>query len=82
MKKSIESGCKVFNGIELIYDEHFKTVRFDISRECERVLKQVYEQVDNFVADNLPFDKLKTLKEKVDKAYNKRLKEQTNDNEL
>lgn len=79
MNKSIESGCKVFNGIEPIYDEQFETVRFDISRECERVLREVCKQVDNFVVDNLPFEKLKTLKEKVDKAYNKRIKEQTND---
>lgn len=79
INKSIENGCKVFIGIEPIYDKQFETVRFDISKECERVLQQVYEQIDDFVADNLPFEKLKTLKEKVDKAYNKRLKEKTNE---
>lgn len=79
MNKSIESGCKVFNGIEPIYDKQFETVRFDISKECERVLQQVQKQIDDFVVDNLPFEKLKTLKEKVDKAYNKRLKEKTNE---
>lgn len=76
MKKSIQSGCKplsiVDNGTRLVDDGKLHTIHFNITQEVERIMQQIYKEIDDEVFKRLPKEKLIELKSRIDKELKNR----------
>lgn len=75
MNVFIQSGRIVNPLMQSEIDKFDNITRFDLSEKCYQVLKDINEQVDNFCFENMPFETLEKLKNKVDKEYLKRKKQ-------
>ena len=80
--KSIESGCKpleiVDDGTRFVDDGKLHTVRFDIGREAERIMREINKEIDNEVFKRLSKEKLIKLRERIDMELQRRYEENEN----
>ena len=80
--KSIESGCKplsiVDDGTRFVDDGKLHTVHFDISREVERIMREINKEIDDEVFKRLPKKKLIKLRERIDIELQRRYEENEN----
>lgn len=80
--KLIESGCKplsiVDDGTRFIDDGKLHTVHFDISREVERIMREINKEIDDEVFKRLPKEKLIELKQRIDIELQRRYEENEN----
>ena len=69
--KSIESGCKPFSivddGTRFVDDGKLHTIHFNIEQEVERIMRQIYKEIDNEVFKRLPKEKLIELQSRIEK---------------
>ena len=77
--KYIKSGCKpleiVDDGTRFVDDGKLHTVHFDISREAERIMREINKKIDDEVFKRLSKEKLIELRQRIDIE----LQEQTNE---
>ena len=77
--KSIESGCKpleiVDDGTRFVDDGKLHTVHFDISKEAERIMREINKEIDDEVFKRLPKEKLIELRQRIDIELRRRYEE-------
>ena len=80
--KSIESGCKplsiVDDGTRFVDDGKLHTVHFDISKEAERIMREINKEIDDEVFKRLSKEKLIKLRERIDIELQRRYEENEN----
>lgn len=80
--KSIESGYKpleiVNDGTRLVDDGKLHTVHFDISKEAERIMRQINKEIDDEVFRRLPKEKLIDLRQRIDIELQRRYEQNEN----
>jgi len=79
---SIESGCKplsiVDDGTRFVDDGKLHTVHFDISRESERIMREINKEIDDAVFKKLSKEKLIELRQRIDEELQRRYEENEN----
>lgn len=80
--KSIESGCKpleiIDNGTRFVDDGKLHTIHFDISKEVERIMREINKEIDDTVFKRMSKDKLIELRERIDIELQRRYEENEN----
>ena len=70
MSKSIQSGCKpleiVDNGTRCVDDGKLHKFTIDVHKEAERIMRQIYKEIDDEVFKRLSKEKLIELKSRIE----------------
>ena len=85
VNKSIQSGCKPLNIINIVDDgtrfvDDGKLHKFtiDIHKEAEKIMRQFYKEIDDEVFKRLPKEKLIELKQRIDIELQRRYEQNEN----
>ena len=85
MNKSIQSGCKPLNiinivddGTRFVDDGKLHTIHFNITQQVESIMRQFYKEIDDEVFKRLPKEKLIELKQRIDIELQRRYEQNEN----
>lgn len=80
--KSIESGCKpleiIDDGTRFVDDGKLHIVHFDISKEVEKIMREINKEIDDTVFRRLPKEKLIDLRQRIEIELQRRYEENEN----